>query len=73
VRPLDTVTNGDLKMMYRSAVFLREKMVGTGRSKAPLAKLLNREIDIINDELARRKLFVASTITQEMPVVKVGR
>ena len=73
MRPLDTVTNGDLKMMYRSAVFLREKLVGTGRSDAPLAKLLTREIDIINEELTRRKLFVASTITQETPVVRLSK
>ncbi|MEQ8675162.1 MAG: hypothetical protein RLP44_20665 [Aggregatilineales bacterium] len=70
MRPLDTVTNSDLKMMYRSALFLREKLTSTGRAGSPLAKLLNREIDIINDELSDRKLFVAATITQEVPVVK---
>ena len=72
MRPLDTVTNSDLKTMYRSAVFLREKLNATGRSSAPLAKLLTREIDIINDELNRRKLFVAATITQEVPAVKLS-
>lgn len=51
---LGDLTRNDLRIMYRSALFLQSRLIRAGRS-GPLLKLLEREIDLIKVELDRHR------------------
>lgn len=63
---LRNVNQQDLKVVYRSAVHLRDRLQKIGRG-GPLLKLLEREIFIINEEFERRTERTADRrVTQEL-------
>lgn len=63
---LNNVNQQDLKIVYRSAVYLREKLESMGRN-GPLIKLLDREISMIKREFERRTERTADArVTQEI-------
>lgn len=51
---LADLTRNDLRIMYRSALFLQSRLTRAGRS-GPLLKLIEREIDLIKIELDNRR------------------
>ena len=63
---LHTADKNDLILIRKAAIYLRDKLLRIDRD-GPLVKLLNREIDIITDELAHRK---TTSQTQEAPRVE---
>ena len=44
----------ELEIIAKGAIFLRDKLADVGRD-GPLVKLLSREIELVNVELAKRK------------------
>ena len=51
---LSDLTRNDLRIMYRSAIYLKSRLERAGR-EGPLLKLLEREIDLIKIELEERR------------------
>lgn len=47
------IEQGELELMKKAAVYLRDKLLSADRD-GPLVKLLHREIEVYNDELSRR-------------------
>ncbi len=51
---LADLTRNDLRIKYRSALYLESRLIRSGRT-GPLLKLLEREIDLIKIELDHRR------------------
>jgi len=62
---IQSADKDDLVLIRKAAIYLRDKLLRVDRD-GPLVKLLNREIDVITDELSSRK---SNAQTQEAPRV----
>ena len=62
---LQETSKNELVLIRKAALYLRDKLLMIERD-GPLVKLLNREIDLITDELAQRN---TTAQTQEAPRV----
>jgi hypothetical protein len=52
---LKNVHHNELEITHKAALFLRDKLLTIDRD-GPLVKLLTREINLINDEMSRRRM-----------------